>query len=502
MTKTDSCRSVAASQAPLSTAITKMTQEKLLSEKKKYLNYLKVASFRKGFSNTEKGKKSKNGFSLHVFEKEDGVVFSCRSRFSSGSPSVSFFQDFFKFKLRVFKTKNGETKFRFYNIMQRIGAPVARTCSPVLMQSKLRQIVTEIERGKTKSKYNENAIKGGLYIAQQKRLISFLRKFLIRHGVSTKSYSKNPLVLLTQLCYPGTKAFSDETIGRRLSCGQFLLDDPAKLALRSNGKRSRKLIYQVIAASPCTTQSILRMAKYIRITRSLDHAQRFLSRFSADTNLCLHDDTNHIINVSRLPAKHLRMLDAFSEDALYEAFVDEAGFFIDSMLMMRDINAENGFGLGDIRPRTIHELHDALIDVSPNRKRKKKFNDYSFSEDLASIKFCKTLAANFGDDIHDIEYAKDTSQLRKQAEKMHNCAFGYHLAINNGGYAVFCIKKYDSLFYMFGVRLYSKHATLDQAVTHCNRSIDPVALKELNAKIAAAVKGKYEYNFDSRGLIE
>jgi hypothetical protein len=479
-----------------------MTQEKLLREKKEYLNYLKIASFRKGFSNTEKGKKSKSGFSFHVFEKEDGVVFSCRSRSTSGSPSVSFFQDFFKFKLRVFKTKNGETRFRFYNIMQRIGAPVARTCSPVLMQSKLRQIVIDAERGKRKPKYNENAFKGGLYIAQQKRLISFLRKFLARHGVSTRGYSKNPLVLLTQLCYPGTKAFSDETISERLSCGQFFLDDPVKLALRSNGKRSRKLVYQAIAASPYAAQSILRMAKHIRITRSLDHAQRFLSRISANTNLCPHDDTNHAINISRLPAKHLRMLDAFSEDALYEAFIDEISFFIDSMLMMRDMNAENGFGLGDIRPRTIHELHDTLIDVSPNRKRKKRFNDYSFSEDLVSIKFCKTLAANFGDGIHSIEYAKDTSQLRKQAEKMHNCAFGYHSAISNGGYAVFCVKKYDSLFYMFGVRLYSKHATLDQAVSHCNGSIDPVVLKELNVKIAAAVKGEYEYNFDPRGLIE
>lgn len=458
------------------------------AKKKNYISCKKIAVYRKGLKKTEKGYQAISVRSFFVFEKEDGLVFNFREKRGAGGQGL--FVNIVSFKLKAVKNKAGEMKFRLY----RFTGETVQTVSP----NKMRTVIEMISSH------------DGFAKAHKRRLLSSVRAFAKKQGVSTKYLSDDPVDLVIQLCYPGTRNFEHLTL-RGISTGKFLLDDPARLALKTNGKLSRKLVYQAIKLNPLGAQFLLRIAKYIRVHRSLDEAQKFLKGIidiieNGGARLFDAAFSDHRIARERRPQdftdKTLKILAPVSTDDILRFFAAHRFFFFtDSIAMIRELNANQGFDFTAIRYSTLEELHDQLVAMTGRRRRGGKavyqFTHYDFSPSSLPMKTCQALAEKFNKDADEykIVYASNTLDLQTQAESMKNCAFFYKDRINLGEYIVFCVQKKDEagVFrdkYMFGYRVYRAHRedgrhyiTLDQAVGKCNATIDEKVFKMLARKI-------------------
>lgn len=481
--------------------------DKLPAQKKKnYLNHKKIASFRKGLKATESGgRRSASGSSFHAFERENGVTFSCRYRGTDWEGNEGF-SDQFKYKLQLRTIKSGEQRFVFYNLYDRQAG--VTTASPNHMRSKLQSLCNAQERARKKPRIEEFA--RGLYKAQEERLLVFLRAFLRRQGISFRGLSDDPFSLMVQLCYPGTRNFEEETL-QKISTGEFVLEDPLKLTLRTKGKKSRRLVYSAIKKHPAGAQTILKMARYFRINRSLDEAQKFLEKV-ADLNVQGGADRDLIIDseyydykVKKLSAKQMKVFDPLDTEAAVDAIcgANSERNLNDTFRMIDQLNADEGFDISRIGYRSIVDLHDALAALRPRSgKNAKKFEHYEFKKDNPSMEFCRALKENFWAGEYEICYPAGTDELQTYAKIMHNCAFYYHQEIQKRQYAIFCLKL-ERVEYMFGVRLQKGKnqamiAILDQAVGHCNKRIDLDLKRHLNLAIEQAVKPSFIYWHDNQ----
>lgn len=471
------------------------------AKKKNYISCKKIAVYRKGLKKTEKGYQAASVRSFFVFEKEDGLIFNFREKRDQGL-FVGLFVNIVSFKLKAAKNKAGEIKFRLY----RFTGETVQTVSP----NKMRAVIEMISSH------------DGFAKVHKRRLLSSVRAFAKKQGVSTKYLSDDPVDLVIQLCYPGTRNFEHLTL-RSVSVGKFLLDDPVKLTLKTNGKLSRKLIYRAIKLNPLGAQMLLRIAKYIRVHRSLDEAQSFIRTTvivaeNGGSRMVDSAFVDYTVRNERKPQdltdKTLRILAPVSTDNIARFFCAYTfHYFIDSISMIRQLNANQGFDFTAIRYSTLEELHDQLIAMTGRRRRGGKavyqFTHYDFSPSSLPMKTCQALAEKFNRDADEykIVYASNTLDLQTQAESMKNCAFFYKDRINLGEYIVFCVQKKDEagVFrdkYMFGYRVYRAHRedgrhyiTLDQAVGKCNAVIDEKVFKPLAKKIneclenAAALPG-------------
>lgn len=461
-------------------------------KKKGYLSCKKIASFRKGMKKTEKGMISHKSHTVFAFEHENSITFSCRFRFLKPD-GRSVFADDFLYTLKIRALKSGEKRFVFY----RLNNNRVRTCSPNSMRNNFIKLCVANEQSR-KKKTLKTSEGYNVYKNQSQRLIAFIRAFLKRHGVSTRGLSKDPFSLMVQLCYPGTRNFDEKTL-QAISTGSFLLQDPVASTLRTNGKKSRRLLLQAIARHPQSSQGILRIAKYLRIHRSLDHAQRFLQE-AAQRPLMI--DGYYDFNISKLSAKQMKVFDRVSiEDIVNQLTLD--GSIRDVFRMINQLNANEGFSFTQIEYKTIEELHDALVELTPGRGRKSntEFKHFEFKSNLA-MQLCEKLQNDFVDDRYSICYARNTEELQKHADKMRNCAFYYYSRIEKGDYAIFCIKDDGKTKYMFGINLYYRKdvnclfAKLDQAVAMCNARIEVDIENELNDKIQKALAPSILYRYE------
>lgn len=276
---------------------------------------------------------------------------------------------------------------------------------------------------------------------------SVILAFLKKHNVPVKGLSKDPFSMMVQLCYPGTLYFKEETL-RDISTGSFLLDDPVKLVMRTKGKLSRKLVYQAIEKFPKSTQILLKFARYVRVNRSLDDAQKFIQtavncEVGTFAFRSIYSDYG-AHSIMEASAERLRVLDRIPTDQLARDLA-QGREVCDTFNMLAALNQGNGegFNVRELQYRSIRELHDAIIDTTHfSRGRRRGFTDYEFDPDSAPMKFCQILLDNFKDDEWKVYFAKNTVELRNHSEKFHNCSFGYRGMIKSGDYAIFCL---DSL---------------------------------------------------------
>lgn len=438
-------------------------------KKKPYVAMRKIANYRGGLRDTEKGKAARNIYTLFAFEKENGIAFSCRHG-SKGVDGMDF-RSFFGFTLSLRENKKGEKKFYFYKIYD--GG--VRLTSPNRMRSHME--ITFSSRKK----------KGcGIPKAQTRRLLSVVRNFLKKHNVPYKGLSSDPFSLMYQLCYPGSRSFDPETLPQ-LGCSRYLLNDPVTQVLRTKGKLSRKLLYGAIKAHPAAAHTTLTVARHLRINRSLDHAQQFLK------DLChLKDSYGERFfdpptfwsrySLTKLKSREWKVFDRLEVGEFIQA-MRLNGMVRDVFTMLDQVGGMEGFNTDQLQYRTLRELHDQLSDLT-NRKIISDFSDFPFEGDGYPMKLCALLKEKMQGKYR-VTYAKDTDQLRNQARKMHNCSFSYYPRIQSGQYAIFCVN--DE--FMFGVHIFEKgdRIELDQAVTFCNRSIDKDTLGEILEEIDKAL---------------
>lgn len=480
-------------------------------KKKNYLSCVKIASFRKGCKPTEKGRQSSSGITVFAFEHEDGITFSCRYRASDHAGL--HFSDHFKYKFKIRKLKSGQTRFIFYNLIVGGHQGGVKTASPNHMRSKMNRLCMDNERARKNPR--TELVSYGIYKAQEKRLGAFLRAFLKKHKMSTKGLSRDPFSLMVQLCYPGTIGF-DETTLKLISTGTFLLENPLKPVLKTNGKASKRLLYGAISRFPRGAQTLLRTAKYLRINRSLDEAQDFLKLLvnqpavdgSREQIYYSVDDGDYFeYSIKKITAKQMKVFDRLSIGSIQQAIGTHHGRSMtnDTFEMIEHLNGNDGFNVSEIQYRTLRELHDALVALTPKGKKKNNFVDYEFDQNKDPMKFCKALAENFSDEDYTVCYPAGTEELRGYASAMHNCAFYYHDRIKKGDYAIFCFKG-QRLEFMFGVTFHTKRVLrddntwvalqlvkVDQAVAHCNGKIEREIEDRLNLKIEQAVKGSFAF---------
>lgn len=446
-----------------------------MTKEKSYISLQKIATYRRNLQKTEKGRAASSVAVLFAFEMHNGIMFSCRigNKYASGMS----FDDWFLYKLSMKINKNGEKRFVFYKI--NTNGIVGNNRSRVLTTSpnKMRAKIESISIKPVNSKQTIPA-------AQTRRMLVFIRAFLRKHGVSIKGLSSDPFSLMFQLCYPGSACFDESTL-RYVSTSRYLLRDPVKSVLKTNGKFSRKLIYQVIKAYPLSINPILSMARYLRTRKSLSHAQHFL-REVLDTRYGTFSDDSfceHRLIYAR--SSKMRIFDRLGISQLVIA-VQHPQTISDIFMMIEQLNGDNGFGFDEIEYTTLSQLHDTLSRLAPrSRKRGKAFKHYMFDVDSDPMRLCALLCERMGDTGYDISYAKGTEELRKQADMMHNCSFFYHDRISSGRYAIFCVNKK----YMFGVSLAGIVVKLDQAVTYCNGAIDKDTIIDINSKIEEAIDG-------------
>ena len=508
-----------------------MTEATAPKQPKNCISYKKIATFRSGMKPTENGGKMSNvSHTLFAFEKEDGISFVCRSR-SMEHQQGRVFVDTFRYKLKMRTLKSGEKRFVFYSIRpnDRIlgqGKAVA-TANPNDMRSKLILFVIASEKRKKQSSllyrdgvYTPTVLIPDLYAAQQQRMLVFIRGFLRKHGIKFSHLSDNPCSLILQLCYPGTVGFDEGTL-RKTSTGEFLLGDPVKLVLRTKGKKSRRLLYEAIKKHPAAANTILRLARYLRINRSLDKAQEFLSLIANERRERV--DPRHFQDaIYKLKAKELSFLAPLSEQEIAASVAATNHTYVSDVLRMLgrvqanplQPNRQNGFDVTTMRYRTLRELHDQLVQMLPGQRRGRgggayRFEHYEFDTDSAPIRFCALLSERFSSDEYKVVYPKSTEELRDFGEKMHNCSFAYCSEIKDGGFAIFCLASAETgkLEYMFGYAIRGafvkgKYASgtvfvFSQAVGMCNSRIDPLKLGELQHRIAEAIATQEEFHISS-----
>jgi hypothetical protein len=459
------------------------------AKKKPYLKIVKIGVYRKGLTKTEKGYKANQVRSFLIFEKENALVFS----FRHAENGRQFFTAA-TFMLKAFETKAGEKRFRFY----KLGSPQhpVQTTSP----NRFRSIVNHFSGYEFPKSH-------------ARRLLSAVRAFAKKNGVKTKYMSDDAIDLIIQLCYPGTIGFDHLTM-LNVTTGKFLLGDPTKLALATNGKRSKKLVYQAMKLHPAGVQTILRVAKYLRVNRSLDDAQKFLQAVIDCDRVTGSRLFDHSLTDSRrrkekhvqdFSAKTMKILDPLSTEEICNYFSSARIFYLNDSLMMINqlsLNRE-GFDYTAIQYRTIQQLHDALVEMSGRRRGAGgrsvvPFEHYEFEPTSEPMKACRSLAEKFNDDStpYRIIYPHGTLELQQYADKMKNCAFFYKDRIRMGEYIIFCIEEKQGdgeykMKYMFGYRIYYVpnggdcrfYISLDQAVGKCNADIDLKVSKLLISKI-------------------
>ena len=461
------------------------------SEKRKgYITYKKIASFRRGMKATEKGKRSSSSYTLFAFELDDGIVLLSRYRDDKAGQG---FHTHFSYKLKLRTNAKGEKRFIFY-YMRNFSV---RTSSPNHLRSKLAILFRGQEDSRKKPRNIETDT--GLCKTQSKRLLVFIRAFLKKHKISFKGLSSDPFSLMMQLCYPGTKSFDEPTL-LRVNAGELLLDDPVKLALRTKGKRSRKLLCEAIKKHPQGALGILRVAKYIRINRSLDHAQEFLSKIF-DSREHFADNMYYDYQIAKLKASEISIFDRLSIDEIVNG-ISNANILNDTFRMIDMANANAGFDYRQIQYASIVQLHDQLAQALPSRRSKTQFKHFEFNSSTLAMKFCELLSQSFPDNSnYRVVYAKDTRELHEHATTMRNCSFCYYSRIESGNYAIFCVidKDYkpNQPRYMFGVAVTAIRkqiiAKLDQAVSYCNQKIETSVFQGLNEEIETALRQSASY---------
>lgn len=463
-----------------------MTSQTVLEtgKNKPYLSMSIIAKYRSNLTNTEKGKAARRISIIRAFEREDGIVFNCSQGYRTSVSETPDYSDLFHYKLAIRKNKKGEKRFIFYKVNRAGNTSRVRTSNPNQMRDRMFSASLQ-SYGKNKR------VTGLLPKTQIKRLLKVVHTFLDKHGIPYKGLSKDPFSLMYQLCYPASAAFDSETL-QKLQCSKFLLRDPVKDTLRTKGKLSRRPIYATVKNQPRAINTALTLARYIRINRSLDHAQQFLKLFSED-KIYFYDDCSPHDNFSltKLKARQLKVLDRLSVEELIEV-AKEHNFLQDTFSMLEQLGGNEGFNFNEIQYRSLRELHDQLARLTPRRRYglESQFTHYDFDVKSAPMMFCEHLKGKLGSK-YEVSYAGNTKQLQEHAEKFHNCSFFYHPRIASGGYGIFCI---DGK-YMFGVQFNKERVTLDQAVTFCNQKIELDLYTEMNTEIKKALASSYNYTF-------
>jgi hypothetical protein len=449
-------------------------------EKKPGTRYIKLGSHAIGQQKTHEGWKTAGWRTLYAFIDAKGISFRVTQKVGKEFATIK------SLRLSVKTLKDGTIKFQFY----RLRANSVRCCDP----KALRDLLTLANNYKRIPK------------TQTKRLLQLIHIFCREHQYSVTGLSKDPINLLIQLCYPGTRGL-DESILSDLSLGKYFFDDPIKLVLNTHGKYSKRLIMQVIKEHPCSVQTIFRLAHYLRTTRSLDAAQVFLASilnaqperrnpyiragqrivmFPDDyMNITIREEIEEPVylvpskqkSFANLRSHALTVFDRTSPAEIAQTLVNNHSFVRDTVQFYLQCK-QMGFDMSTIPMTSLQEIHDHCHREIGKAQKSASIKPVVFDPEQVNMVIGQAMCDQFNaantDLVAVIPYDKAT--VVQFGDAMHNCASGYSHLIRTNQYIIVVIKENGKCKYMLGFNHSIRHQrmitiSLEQFVTHCNQSV-------------------------------
>lgn len=400
-----------------------------------YLSYKKIVSQRNVLLSSD-SHVNKKTITLMAFEKEDGITFLVNTFYprSTGRTPQSA-----KFKLKISTKKDGTKTCNFYNISK------LRICDPFKMdrifhsyqkldEKDYKEI--EIYRGVKRTKIIKKSDKIiGLSKTAKLKLYRYLKKVLKKHKIEIKWFSKDPIYLLKQICYPGTMNFDDKFL-KNASLNSYFKKEPLR-SIGSNGSATRNILYTNLNQNPEFAGATLILSRHVRIKYGIDKVRQFLE--STKCKL-----TN---SMAKGVIKHFKHL---SFEKFLRLFGSEIWLLRDT-LMMLDNHDED---LPEFN--NLQEFHDTLA-VHRNRMANKKLRETMIPEHDVM----KKLLANWNCS-YDLILPEKGGDLIDWSTKMRNCVSSYIQNIKNKTYYILGISLNNELKYNVGFAVHSDNFLFSQ----------------------------------------
>lgn len=452
---------------------------------------------------------------MRIFIKDSGIRFSTgfiATKNSAAKQGIKpedrkIMQSNIDFK---FSYKNG--KFNFYKMVKNDdGRWMVRICMPLLLENQmfhfvrikdaegkpvsedyadwfdeepevhLRETVASARisaRGNAygNKKRTHNKVMG-LCVTQKKRLYRHLKKFLKSKNVDIKYLSKDPIVLMHQLCYPGLQADNEL---RRASFsakfGSLVKEDMCKTTLKTNGSKTRNALfdflkYDGITVTEDVQKHIDERAKDIyggisynigsRLfnVRCLRKAFGYDLAFNAVKQKSMFArieiaNTQGVFQIREGRAPSLRQLESAAISMLKRFTINQmkkiiattqvAYEFTDTIRLISEIERIRGCTYEIPQFETTAQLHErvnaayirlipqepAMINSAPTT-----YKNVEFTPLEKSMKICEEFNSKCYS--HTMKCPKDRDELVSWTQTMSNCVGSYWSSIENHTYAMF-----------------------------------------------------------------
>lgn len=385
-----------------------------------YISHQVIAKFKK-YTEYGKDRKVRNCTLLQAFELENGIAFSLSVWCGGYNPLVSY-------KL---SHKNG--KFNFYRTSIK-GNKGVKIGDPVALFNRL-----EYRVGKQK--------KQGLAKAQAKRVYELIKKFCKSKNVNIKYLSKDPVVLIKQLCYPALTYLNKDILSVSTGqCGRFAKANLTKAVLGTNGSLSKKLLTESIQKYPGHYQEIVLTARVIKLLFGLDKTQEFLKEVDLLHIKPLKQGYRESLNLTKTIKKYKEFFGKFSFNKVKKLFslrITDSSIWPDTV----DFSSREGVILPDEFDHIL-DLHDKLA-VQINRRQKAELI-LQKSKPIEIPQVFKECLNNWKSDEFELVCPTTGMELVEWSELMKNCVSTYESSIRNGSYYIVGLKQEGQLKYNIG----------------------------------------------------
>lgn len=373
-----------------------------------YIKKTRIAKIRSCFP-TGKTVKTKKVVTIDAFEREDGIAIQVSKYVGLNSSGKPTFDNIYG-KLSY---KNG--KFNFYRYAKNKNVRIASPYEFLQIQNGRHKRVTQFS----------GASFYGLRKVQNKRLYKVIKDFCKKKNVDIKYLSKDPSLLMNQLCYPGTQILPDEALKHKFH--KLFKKDFTKSIFGNNGSACRRLVIEKLKASNANPK-ILDIIRVYRILFGSDKAMALLK----DINIPNRAYTqNTIAAIKKLfkylgPNKSIKSLDYF---------------FSDTVDIFNKLEPQYWPKFSDAK-----QFHDDL-----SRTYTKLSKEIRENTELPTPKLITELVQKWDDPDYTLVIPQKGKELIEWSSKMSNCVSSYIDRVRNKQYFIFAIAQ-GEVKYNVGLR--------------------------------------------------
>jgi len=364
---------------------------------------------------------------VRLFIKENGLVFTF------GNVIESKFTNTHSYKLSLI---NG--KFNFY-LSRKNYNNLYKTniADPNDMNSLVSRNITSKGRVASVS---------GFSIKSKALIMKHLKAFLKKNNIKYKHLSKNPIIMMKQLCYPGLQILNDDCfLVKTKHAGYFAKQDICKSILKNKGSTSRRLLLGLIKKNPEQFYMISTIISYLNKKYGIDYVIELMKHERANNFLSsIFESFIHMINYRIRKTKAIKeyLDDIFNKinnhqlKILTDTFLNVENnevirithYLKDALRMVHDIN-------GSIPVfNSVRDLHDKIMTIRPAKIQPKiHLVEYKY-QNLLTKALIEEFLSNFKSEKYYIKFPESNLELKDWGNFMHNCVYSYSRMIEEEKY--------------------------------------------------------------------